>query len=444
MIDLNKFSEEVIEFFERVANEVARETGFIKRERELTGSLFFKGLVFSQMGNEYASLEKTCQTINEIDEEVNIKPESLDERFNESSVKFLEKMFSIVISLSELVESVNVEVLQRFSEVNILDSVEWMLPEGLKKFFKGSSGSASESAIKVQLLFEFLSGVYKLIELTDRRIPDQIYGENIIPYIKEGSLNLFDLGYFRIKFLSLIVSALAYFLCRLKSNVNLYEKDIKTGELKRINLFKKLRNSSKKDVVTFNAVMKDSENNSVESRVICQRVSRKVAIKRRKKIRARAKNHYFPSEETLYRAGWNIMITNADEDMLSVDEALNVYSVRWEIEIIFKLWKSVCRINKVLTENIHRFLTELYAKLIGIVLGNYLFYPRRNFIMNSKKRELSLLKSFSYLRKYSLQFANSLNSKQSLISFFHHIISIIYKFALKTQRSKKSNYKLLT
>ncbi len=441
MLDLSKYSLDVIEFFEDSANEVSKEVGFVKRERELSGSLFLKGVVFSQMSPVYASLEKTCETINEINPKVSINPQSLEERYTEASVKFLENMFNKAMVLSEVVDSIKIPILQCFTEVNILDSCEWQLPEGLKKIFKGSSGGASDSAIKVQLLLEFLSGSYKLIELTDRRKPDHTYGEEIIPHIKEDSLNLFDLGYFRVKFFKDIESAGGYYLCKLRNNRNLYETT-QSNELKKINLDRMLRLSPKK-LFSFRAIMKDSDNNSVKVTVICQPVSRKIAIKRRKKLRARAKGDYFPSKSAFYRASWNILITNIPEELLSVDEVLSLYSVRWEIEIVFKLWKSVCAINKVLTGKIHRFLTELYGKLIGMILGIYLFCPIRSFIMDSKKREISLLKSFTYLKLHYLEFAKSLNSKFKLLDFFCNILNIVSKFALLTQRTKKPRYKQL-
>jgi hypothetical protein len=238
------------------------------------------------------------------------------------------------------------------------------------------------------------------------------------------------------------IAEIAFFLSRLKMGVNVYETT-KSGELKPINLRKKLSQAPKR-TVTFNGVIGNKKNGFIKIRIVCCPISKQVARKRRKKIRVRAKREgYIPSKNTLYLANWNIFITNADEEMLTPEQILALYPLRWEIELVFKLWKSTCHINCVRTENVYRMLSELYARLIGIVVNSYLFYPQRNLIFSTTNREPSIFKAFSYFKEHSLEFAKSLRSKYMLLKFLLSTIKIISKYALLTQRKRKTTFKKL-
>ena len=45
---------------------------------------------------------------------------------------------------------------------------------------------------------------------------------------------------------------------------------------------------------------------------------------------------------------------------------------RWQMEILYKLWKQYARIDQWRTTNPWRVLCELYAKLIGLLLQHWL------------------------------------------------------------------------
>jgi hypothetical protein len=53
-----------------------------------------------------------------------------------------------------------------------------------------------------------------------------------------------------------------------------------------------------------------------------------------------------PSKRHLAVADWTILVTNMPSNMLTADEALTVMRTRWQIELIFKLWKSVNSLDK--------------------------------------------------------------------------------------------------
>jgi len=64
---------------------------------------------------------------------------------------------------------------------------------------------------------------------------------------------------------------------------------------------------------------------------------------------------------------WNLFLTNVDD--YSYDKLYTLYRMRWQIELIFKSWKSILKINKVRNyKKEERLLSEIYGKLIVATL----------------------------------------------------------------------------
>ena len=58
--------------------------------------------------------------------------------------------------------------------------------------------------------------------------------------------------------------------------------------------------------------------------------------------------------------------------MLSVVEAMTLYRGRWQIELLFKLFKSHGKIDKWTSQKKWRILCEIYAKLLAMVIQHWL------------------------------------------------------------------------
>ncbi len=75
------------------------------------------------------------------------------------------------------------------------------------------------------------------------------------------------------------------------------------------------------------------------------------------------------SQEAKSRAHFNLMITNVEKEYLSVENSYKLYRIRWQIELVFRTWKSTYNIDKVRQMNANRFRCYLYAKLIWILVN---------------------------------------------------------------------------
>ncbi|MDQ2997915.1 MAG: transposase, partial [Chloroflexota bacterium] len=80
---------------------------------------------------------------------------------------------------------------------------------------------------------------------------------------------------------------------------------------------------------------------TIHARLVVRRVPQEVADQRRRRVHAEAKADGRPAAKAaLALADWNVAITNVPRSMLSLPEALVLLRIRWQIELLFKLWKS--------------------------------------------------------------------------------------------------------
>jgi len=78
--------------------------------------------------------------------------------------------------------------------------------------------------------------------------------------------------------------------------------------------------------------------------------------------------------------------------------------LRWQIELIFKIWKSIGKIHEVKKVKQHRLECYVYAKLIFIVLGWQLLWRVAKVLYHREGKLLSFYKSFkTLLGKYLAQ-----------------------------------------
>src|SRR5258708_14760696 len=115
-------------------------------------------------------------------------------------------------------------------------------------------------------------------------------------------------------------------------------------------------------------------NERLPSRLIAVRVPEEVAARRREKAREKASRHgRTPSAEYLELLGWSLFVSNLSAEQLTWKEAVVLYRARWQIELLFKLWKSHNRLAH------HRpgataveAMAVLWAKMFGALLQHWL------------------------------------------------------------------------
>ena len=172
------------------------------------------------------------------------------------------------------------------------------------------------------------------------------------------------------------------------------------------------------------------------------------AIGRRRKANLLAKSHKYKSSSRKQRLlDWSIFITNISEDMVNAEHIMIIYRARWQIELLFKLYKSHAKIENLKGRSKSaRVLCELYGKLCSVLI----FHGLSNCVELANDREISLTKAFIELQKRSRELFLSITGRlNDLKQFLKKLIIDWGKFSLedkyrKTRLSSLNTLKLLT
>ncbi len=101
--------------------------------------------------------------------------------------------------------------LEVFTGLNIIDSSSVSLHRSLSHVFKGSGGAASNAALKIQLMFDYIEGQIKELTLTSGCDNDQGV-DHYFSTIQKRALYLMDLGYFKLSSFKKIIEGNAFFV----------------------------------------------------------------------------------------------------------------------------------------------------------------------------------------------------------------------------------------
>lgn len=429
IIGQETIGQEIEKFFGQDVERIARETGFVQRRSKLNGLVFLQAMVFGCIEHAVISLSQIAQACLDIG--VEISAQGIDERINESSVSFLRQIFAKAVEFFRHEQPL--PFLDQFSHVYLVDSSQIALPESMAELYPGSGGNGPEASLKIQLVFDFLFGHIEQLVFGPGRENDQGY-RGYWSVFKPGALILMDLGYFVLDSFKAIVEAQAYFLSRYH-----YPTALSTPDGKPIELSKWLAKQSEA-VIDQPILLGARSQHRIPCRLIAIRLPQEVADRRRQKSKETAKRRGVTlTKEYLMLHDWLLYVTNVPPSMLTPQQVAQVYRVRWQIELVFKLWKSFCGMRSVADLRSLRILTELYARLIGVVLTHFLIAPLRLPFGPTANREISPVQVRSILKRFARLLNQALAHPHSfqlvLDDFLHHLSH----FGFKQKRRKSPN-----
>lgn len=377
--------------------QIAWDTGFIKRSSsKITGFDFLVSMLVSSLDPSHSPLEKISEILTHVSHKIKVTAQSLMERINKkAAVSFLETVQGKILKekLFKLPE-IPSALINCFSKVLLQDSSSIILHEKLQKHFKGSGGRASSSSAKFDVIYDYKAKDYELITLTDQGEADQKLALKIEDALTENTLVIRDLGYLRIDSLIQIIAKKAFFLSRLKSNILVFlnKTDEDPSDLASY-LGNQFKNFDVVDLQVFITVDK------LAVRLIAYKAPKEVANQRRREAKATAKKQGRNLQErTLKLMDYTIFITNVPEEIWKPELIGTVYRIRWQIELIFKCWKSRINIQYLKGINPERIRCLIYARLILIILINQLYKLTEFIGTELLGRIVSMPKVFEWMK----------------------------------------------
>lgn len=414
-----------------VADQAARATRFVQRESKLTGAKFAQTLVFGWWDNPDASYEQLAQTATGLG--VPITAQGLDNRFTSAAAECLKQVLESAVQHAIVADPVMIPLFQRFNGVYVQDGTTITLPDALAHRWQGCGGSTTAgtgAALKAQVQFNLSDGQLTHLDLQHGRASDKTAPMQTAA-LPKGALRIADLGYFSIPVLAEYDRQGVFWLTRYQANLLLFE-----AEGQPLDLLRLLPASEQ----THLDCMVQVTAQRLTCRLVAVRVPAQVAEERRRKLRAEAKNDgRIPSARQLALCDWVIFLTNVPPERLSVSEVLVLARARWQIELLFKLWKSYGRVAESRSAKPDRILCEVYAKLLIMLMQHWVAitcgwqHPNRSW-----------LKTAQTIRQHIITLASALGSEEQMTKVFHIIQTCLAKGArLNTRKTQPTLYQLL-
>lgn len=235
-----------------------------------------------------------------------------------------------------------------FSEIMIQDGSSFAVKDNLSKIFPGRFTTVSPAAVELHVTMNLLEGNAEQVTLT----ADTEGERKHLPDASEvrGKLLLADRGFFSLEYVDDLMEEEGSFIIRAKSSINPLVLNAFTSEGKRL---KRLQGKTLKSVslpkrhpVDMDVEWVTPDGCSVEARLIAS---------------------WNPKTKE-----YNFFVTNLPRERYAVTDILRAYRLRWQIELLFKEWKSYANLHAFHTSKAHIAEGLIWAALAAATIKRYL------------------------------------------------------------------------
>lgn len=379
---------------------LAQQTGLVQRRSKLSGPLILLVLVAGFIQHPDASYNILAQVAADYD--VNLTRQAIQQRLTIAAVTFFQALFEKSLQLLQTQCRLSIPVLDQFSAIYLLDSSQVAVPTAMITQYPGTGGDGPKAGVKWQVLWEVLAGNLHHILGQPAKQSDHRYRE-YMDWVSAGSLILFDLGYVALPALQQLVSREAYFICRWNPRFEAFTSEGKPFDL-RAHLVSCLRLQGQGQQLDF--TLRVGVRAQLPLRVVAFHLPPAICEQRRRRANATERKRGFTyTAEYKMMLDWNVYITNVAPEQLTSEQLGRVYRLRWQVELLFKLWKSQAELANVRGKQSGRVLCEMYAKLIGLAIFGYLSAPVR-----LTDFELSAVQAWQVLQRQIERVASALHT----------------------------------
>jgi len=326
---------------EEVVVALAVKAGFGLRNRKLLPFKFLLALVFGfgvEDERTLAGLQRFFIAITG----VTVVSSAFQQRFTASAVVFFKLVYEYLLGMVQQGETGGLPMaLQRFKDVLAIDGSVLVLKDKLVRHYRATRTNTTTSAAKLHGVMSLKHAALTELDVTSERYSERRFLNRFANKLA-GHLLLFDLGYFKHTFFERLEKAKAFFVSRLKDSSNPYIVEVISG----------IR--ARKMAVGTRVDDNDFEGDVVELLVRLgdagKTVFRLVGLR-------------FPGTEE-----YRFYLTNLAREFTPADIA-GLYSTRWQIELLFKELKSLCRLDQLPSSKQNTVLCLIYASLIAILVS---------------------------------------------------------------------------
>ncbi|WP_316930776.1 IS4 family transposase [Sunxiuqinia dokdonensis] len=422
--------------------DTAIKAGFKKRKSKLNPFVFFDLMMYESSFSKLKSLNQLAVEAQS-SHDIGISKQGIDKRFNNQAVNFLKLLIEKQLS-GQLTSQLDSGWLNFFNRVVIKDSTRFELPEQYSEHLPGSGGAASKAGACVQFEFDLKSGQIIDLSLTAANRPDVRDSLEALEMVQSNDLIIRDLGYFAFKSFLNIEKKKAFFISRLRPKTIVYE--LKAGELRQMDFGALYRRMKKYGLTRIEKDVCIGNEPKIPVRLIIDLLPDEVYQQRiLKSNKTHKRKGYTSSEKFKLMSRFNLIITNVPEDILPISAIPLIYKIRWQIELVFKIWKSVLGVHHIRNMKYTRWLCHLYFKLLLMIVNWNIIMSKRPLMYEKTGKLLSLFKCFKTLFDNTYRLRNVLrHGLQELSHFWGWIDQLLYRnHWLEKKKNKLSSEEIM-
>jgi hypothetical protein len=331
------------------------ESGWKQRTSPLSPEIFVQTLVFGFLENPEATYPELARVAGRLGAEVT--KQAICERMTRESVTLFKNVVQDAFGQLMQGEPVENEWLRTFSGVYLNDSTQIAWDDDWSEQWDGGGIAA---AMKLPVCFDMLSGQLQ-VELIGARTHDSVTSWPNQEY-PCNSVVIEDSGYIDQHRLNKRAQNQVYTVIPCRSTMVFHEE---SGVL--LNLVKWVRSQNKE--VKERLIWW----NGSSYRLVAVPLSKTSTKRRKAHIRKSARKHgRKPNPDSLALAPWYLVLTTLPPERATTGQVTVLMRMRWQIELLFKLWKDQGKLDESRGFKPERVETEFYAKLLGLLLQHWI------------------------------------------------------------------------
>ena len=291
---------------------------------------------------------------------INVTKQAMDKRFNMNTKAMLTNLLQDVMSQQIHTKPT---AMNWFTDIRIMDSSEFAVSKKAAATFPGYGGTGREALVQIQFEYQLMDSKVTQLSIGSALDSDSVEGMKHIDSIPPKTLLLRDLGYFSPKAFKELSKRNLYFISRAKSQWNFYT--LEDGEYNLLtipDIHNRLKSQNDKYIDLDVYV---GEQHRVPVRLIANLLTKE---QRQKRLEKKSANRKL-GPDVLEGIGLNLFVTNVERGKCIASQVYNLYSLRWQVELVFKTWKSVIKLHKIHPMNATRLECVIIVKLIWVMLN---------------------------------------------------------------------------
>jgi DDE family transposase len=411
LVQFEELDETIKTVLGSTANTLAREKKFVQRKSKIDGAHFAQALIFGWLADPNASytfLQQMLETTG-----CDASAQALEQRMNEQAADFLLALIFVLVGTCISSDPVSTELFSRFNGVYLQDGTIISLPNELEGIYKGSGGNTSESgksALRIQVRLNMGNGALHGPWISSAKTCERAGAGSLeIDPLPVGSLRITDSAYVPLQVLKEQKEQGTYMMSHVRADTTITDARGIQSSVQEF-LLKRLVTQEKVDE---EVTIGKREITQQKVRIIAFRVSAATEKKRLERVGKQTKHKAKgsrgdtcvgkkkrPTKTTTHRdktgrarralSGYTVLFTTVPKELLETHEVQALIRSRWQIELLWRLWKERGKIDLWRSEKTMRILCEVYAKLIGCIIQHWIILkgcwqqPNRSLVKASQ------------------------------------------------------------